>query len=65
MYITYLEKTPFFISSKERWSSSNNVITNNLNRIRELEEKQQDYKNLSEELETLKSTLNELTKRKI
>ena len=42
----------------------NNVITNNLNRIHELEEKQQDYKTLSEELETLKSTLNNLTKRK-
>ena len=42
----------------------NNVITNNLKRISELEEKQQDYKNLSEELETLKSTLGDLTKRK-
>lgn len=42
----------------------NNVITNNLNRIRELEENQQDHKNLSEELKTLKNTLNDLTKRK-
>ncbi|MDM0612864.1 helix-turn-helix domain-containing protein [Clostridium perfringens] len=42
----------------------NNVITNNLNRISELESKQQDFKNLSEELETLKATLNDLTKRK-
>ena len=42
----------------------NNVITNNLNRIRELEENQQNHKNLSEELETLKNTLNDLTKRK-
>ena len=42
----------------------NNIITNNLKRISELEEKQQDYKNLSEELETLKSTLGDLTKRK-
>lgn len=42
----------------------NNVITNNLKRISELEEKHQDYKNLSEELETLKATLSDLTKRK-
>ncbi|MDZ4994549.1 helix-turn-helix domain-containing protein [Clostridium perfringens] len=42
----------------------NNVITNNLKRISELEEKEQDYKNLSEELEILKSTLSDLTKRK-
>ncbi|MBO3323864.1 helix-turn-helix domain-containing protein [Clostridium perfringens] len=42
----------------------NNVITNNLKRISELEEKQQDFKNLSEALETLKSTLDNLTKRK-
>ena len=42
----------------------NNVITNNLNRISELESKQQYFKNLSEELETLKATLNDLTKRK-
>ena len=42
----------------------NNVITNNLKRISELEEKQQDFKNLSEELKTLKNTLNDLTKRK-
>ncbi len=42
----------------------NNVITNNLKRISELEEKQQDFKNLSEELKTLKNTLNDLSKRK-
>lgn len=42
----------------------NNVITNNLKRISELEQKQKDYKNLSEELETLKATLSDLTKRK-
>ncbi|MHC9416809.1 DNA-binding protein, partial [Clostridium perfringens] len=47
----------------------NSVITNNLNRIKELEEKQQDYKNLYEEVKTLKVTLTDLSniknKRKI
>lgn len=42
----------------------NNVITNNLKRISELESRQQNYKILSEELEALKSTLSDLTKRK-
>ncbi|AMN30586.1 DNA-binding protein (plasmid) [Clostridium perfringens] len=40
----------------------NNVITNNLKRIKDLEEKQQDYKNLSEEIKTLKITLDDLSK---
>ncbi|MGU8438444.1 DNA-binding protein [Clostridium perfringens] len=40
----------------------NNVITNNLNRIKDLEEKQQDYKNLSEEIKILKVTLDDLSK---
>ena len=40
----------------------NNVITNNLNRIKDLEEKQQDYKNLYEEIKTLKTTLDDLSK---
>uniref|UniRef100_UPI00096A731B DNA-binding protein n=3 Tax=Clostridium perfringens TaxID=1502 RepID=UPI00096A731B len=40
----------------------NNVITNNLKRIKALEEKQQDYKNLSEEIKTLKITLDDLSK---
>ncbi|MHC9378433.1 DNA-binding protein, partial [Clostridium perfringens] len=40
----------------------NNVITNNLKRIKDLEEKQQDYKNLSEEIKTLKFTLDNLSK---
>ncbi|HAT4340663.1 DNA-binding protein [Clostridium perfringens] len=40
----------------------NNVITNNLKRIKDLEEKQQDYKNLSEEIKTLKFTLDDLSK---
>ncbi|HAT4337685.1 TPA: DNA-binding protein [Clostridium perfringens] len=47
----------------------NSVITNNLNRIKDLEEKQQDYKNLYEEVKTLKVTLTDLSniknKRKI
>lgn len=42
----------------------NNIITNNLKRIKDLEENQQNHKNLSEELKTLKNTLNDLTKRK-
>lgn len=42
----------------------NNVITNNLKRISELEERQVDFKNLSEELELLKKHLNEISKRK-
>ncbi|WP_148589027.1 DNA-binding protein, partial [Clostridium perfringens] len=40
----------------------NSVITNNLNRIKDLEEKQQDYKNLSEEIKILKVTLDDLSK---
>ena len=40
----------------------NNVITNNLKRIKDLEEKQQDYKNLSEEIKILKVTLDDLSK---
>lgn len=40
----------------------NNVITNNLKRIKDLEEKQQDYKNLYEEVKTLKVTLTDLIK---
>ncbi|XZI81524.1 DNA-binding protein (plasmid) [Clostridium perfringens] len=40
----------------------NSVITNNLNRIKDLEEKQQDYKNLYEEVKTLKVTLTDLSK---
>ena len=40
----------------------NNVITNNLKRIKGLEEKQQDYKNLSEEIKTLKVTLDDLSR---
>ncbi|MDU2680195.1 MAG: DNA-binding protein, partial [Clostridium sp.] len=39
----------------------NSVITNNLNRIKDLEEKQQDYKNLSEEIKILKVTLDDLS----
>lgn len=42
----------------------NSVITNNLKRINELEQKQADFRILSEELETLKEHLNNLTKRK-
>ncbi|XZN07906.1 DNA-binding protein (plasmid) [Clostridium perfringens] len=40
----------------------NSVITNKLNRIKDLEEKQQDYKNLYEEVKTLKVTLTDLSK---
>ncbi|EDT14787.1 hypothetical protein [Clostridium perfringens] len=40
----------------------NNVITNNLKRIKDLEEKQEDYKNLSEEIKILKITLDDLSK---
>ncbi|PWX24821.1 DNA-binding protein, partial [Clostridium perfringens] len=40
----------------------NSVITNNLNRIKDLEEKQQDYKSLSEEIKILKVTLDDLSK---
>lgn len=42
----------------------NNVISNNLKTIAELENKNLDYKRLSEELETLKSVVTDLTKRK-
>ncbi|HHD2785661.1 TPA: DNA-binding protein [Clostridium perfringens] len=42
----------------------NNVITNNLKRISELEEKQINFKTLSDELELLKKHLNEISKRK-
>ena len=42
----------------------NNVISNNLQRINELELRQKEHRNLSEELERLKATINDLTKRK-
>ncbi|EDT23201.1 helix-turn-helix domain-containing protein [Clostridium perfringens] len=42
----------------------NSIINNNLERISELEGKQEDFKKLSEELELLKSTLNDLNKKK-
>lgn len=42
----------------------NSIITNNLKRINELENKQTDFQSLYKELESLKETLNNLTKRK-
>ena len=42
----------------------NTVIENNLKIIKQLEERQSSYKNLHEEIELLKNTLLELTKRK-
>ena len=42
----------------------NTVIENNLKIIRQLEERQSSYKNLHEEIELLKNTLLDLTKRK-
>ncbi|PWX19985.1 hypothetical protein CYK65_09730, partial [Clostridium perfringens] len=43
----------------------NTIIENNLKIIKQLEEKQSSYKNLHEEIELLKNTLLDLTKRKI
>ncbi|HII4497923.1 TPA: hypothetical protein ACY4SO_002927 [Clostridium perfringens] len=42
----------------------NTVMENNLKIIRQLEERQSSYKNLHEEIELLKNTLLDLTKRK-
>ncbi|MCF2687445.1 hypothetical protein I6E45_15810, partial [Clostridium perfringens] len=42
----------------------NTVIENNLKIIKQLEERQSSYKNLHEEIELLKNTLLDLTKRK-
>lgn len=42
----------------------NTVIENNLKIIKQLEERQSSYKNLHEEIELLKNTLIDLTKRK-
>ena len=42
----------------------NTIIENNLKIIKQLEEKQSSYKNLHEEIELLKNTLLDLTKRK-
>lgn len=42
----------------------NTVIENNLKIIKQLEERQSSYKNLNEEIELLKNTILDLTKRK-